>query len=79
VGFAAETSDVEAHAREKLAAKRCHLVVANDVSDPGLGFGTDENAVLFVAAEGTQRTGVLPKRAIARELLDRIAALLQAR
>ncbi|HSQ21762.1 MAG TPA: bifunctional phosphopantothenoylcysteine decarboxylase/phosphopantothenate--cysteine ligase CoaBC [Coriobacteriia bacterium] len=79
VGFAAETSDVEAHAREKLAAKRCHLIVANDVSDPALGFGTDENAVLFVTAEGTERTGVLPKRAIAREVIDRVVALLPAR
>ena len=79
VGFAAETSDVEAQAREKLAAKRCHLIVANDVSDPALGFGTDENAVLFVSAEGTERTGVLPKRAIAREVIDRVAALLLAR
>jgi len=79
VGFAAETSDVEAHARGKLAAKRCHLIVANDVSDPALGFGTDENAVLFVSSEGTERTSVLPKRAIAREVIDRVAALLQAR
>ncbi|MBN2848417.1 MAG: bifunctional phosphopantothenoylcysteine decarboxylase/phosphopantothenate--cysteine ligase CoaBC [Coriobacteriia bacterium] len=79
VGFAAETSDVEARAREKLAAKRCHLIVANNVSDPALGFGTDENAVLFVTAQGTEHTGVLPKRAIAREVVDRVVALLLAR
>jgi len=79
VGFAAETTDVETNAREKLAAKGCHLIVANDVSDPALGFGTDENRVLFVTADGVERTGVVTKRAIARELLDRTAALVRSR
>jgi phosphopantothenoylcysteine decarboxylase/phosphopantothenate--cysteine ligase len=73
VGFAAETSNVEANAKAKLAAKGCDLIVANDVSDPALGFGTDENRVLFVTARGVERTGVLPKSAIAREIIDRAA------
>lgn len=77
IGFAAETSDVERHAREKLAAKRCHLVIANDVSDPALGFGTDANRVLFVTPQATEATGVMPKRAIAREICDRLAGLLE--
>ncbi len=76
VGFAAETSDVERHAREKLASKRVDLIVANDVSDPSLGFGTADNRVLFVSAEGTEELPVMPKQAIARALLDRVRELL---
>lgn len=79
VGFAAETTDIEANARQKLAEKGCHLIVANDVSDPALGFGTDENRVLFVTADATERTEVLAKRAIAREVIDRAAALARLR
>jgi phosphopantothenoylcysteine decarboxylase/phosphopantothenate--cysteine ligase len=79
VGFAAETSDVEANAKVKLEAKGCDMVVANDVSDPALGFGTDENRVFFVTREATEHLDVLPKREIARELLDRVARLLAER
>lgn len=77
IGFAAETSDIEHHAREKLDAKRCHMVVANDVSNPALGFGTEANRVLFVTREGTEDSGVIHKRAIAREICDRLARLLE--
>ncbi|MHB8049645.1 MAG: bifunctional phosphopantothenoylcysteine decarboxylase/phosphopantothenate--cysteine ligase CoaBC [Coriobacteriia bacterium] len=77
IGFAAETSDVERHAREKLGAKRCHMVVANDVSDPSLGFGTEANRVLFVTREGTEDSGIIHKRVIAREICDRLARLLE--
>lgn len=76
IGFAAETSNVEANARAKLVAKRCDLIVANDVSDPGLGFGTEENRVLFVTEDGAERSPILPKRAIAREILDRAVSHL---
>lgn len=76
VGFAAETADVEANAKAKLEAKGCDLIVANDVSDPSLGFGTDDNRVVFVSREGVERTGVLPKHAIAREIVDRVARTL---
>ncbi|MHB1020454.1 MAG: bifunctional phosphopantothenoylcysteine decarboxylase/phosphopantothenate--cysteine ligase CoaBC, partial [Coriobacteriia bacterium] len=76
IGFAAETSDVERHARQKLEAKRCHMVVANDVSDPALGFGTDANRVLFVTRGGTEDSGIIPKREIARGICDRLVQLL---
>jgi len=79
VGFAAETSNVEANAQAKLEAKGCDLIVANDVSDPALGFGTDDNRVLLVTRQSTERLGVLPKRAIAREVLDRVVLLLEGR
>jgi len=76
VGFAAETSDVESNARHKLEAKRCDLVVANDVSDPALGFGTDANRVAFVTRDGVEWLPMLSKRVIAREIADRLARLL---
>ena len=78
VGFAAETSDIVAYAREKLTGKHLDLVVANDVSGE-LGFETDDNRVVFVSAAGTEDLPVLGKRVIARELLDRVARLLAAR
>lgn len=48
VGFAAETENLEANARAKLERKRCDLVVANDVSKPGIGFDSDRNELLLV-------------------------------
>jgi len=48
VGFAAETRDVERYARDKLARKGLDMIVANDVSREGLGFGSDHNAALLL-------------------------------
>jgi phosphopantothenoylcysteine decarboxylase/phosphopantothenate--cysteine ligase len=77
VGFAAETHDVAAHARRKLAAKKADLMVANDVGG-GRGFGTETNAVLIVDPAGpVQETGVLSKREISRIIFDRIEVLLE--
>jgi len=73
VGFAAETRDVLASAREKLVAKRLDLVVANDVSSADLGFATAENRVWFVSASGDEELPICTKTAIARALWDRIA------
>lgn len=76
VGFAAETSDVEVNARAKLESKGCDLIVANDVSDPSLGFGTEENSVLFISRHGVERTGVISKREIARRLVDHLVQVM---
>lgn len=46
-GFAAETRDLRAHAHEKLARKGCDLIIANDVSQPGIGFDSEENEVIL--------------------------------
>jgi len=73
IGFAAETSDVVARAREKLAAKHLDLVVGNDVGVEGLGFGSDENVVTLVEADGEKDLPKMSKRALARELCDWIA------
>jgi phosphopantothenoylcysteine decarboxylase/phosphopantothenate--cysteine ligase len=77
VGFAAETHDILAHARKKLAAKNADLMVANAVGE-GKGFGTDDNAVRIVAASGpVQETGLLSKRELSRVIFDRIEAALE--
>ncbi len=73
VGFAAETSDVVNYAIHKLSEKNLDLIVANDVSS-GLGFGTDANRVWLVAADRVDELPVMSKKAIARELWDRIAS-----
>ncbi len=77
VGFAAETHDVVAHARRKMAAKKADLMVANAVDD-GQGFGTDTNAVRIIAPSGpVQESGLLSKREVSRVIFDRIEALLE--
>jgi phosphopantothenoylcysteine decarboxylase/phosphopantothenate--cysteine ligase len=76
VGFAAETRDVLASARDKLARKRLDLIVANDVAAPGVGFEHDTNAVTIVAADGSEQTvGLSSKRAIADAVLDAVVRL----
>ncbi len=78
VGFAAETSDVIAHARGKLESKRCDLVVANDVAEPGAGFAVDTNHVTLVDREAAVDVPPGPKAEVAHRILDRVAALLAA-
>lgn len=78
IGFAAETQDVLAAAAGKLDAKNLDLVVANDVSEPGLGFGSDDNRVWLVSADETIELPVLSKTTIARTLWDRVAPLARA-
>lgn len=76
VGFAAETENVLAHAREKLERKGCDLIVANDVSQPGIGFDAPDNEVTLVFPGGDTRP--LPRGAkleIARELVRVIGTL----
>lgn len=73
VGFAAETSDLQEHAREKLAGSGADLVVANDVAAPGTGFEYDTNAVTILGANGLRRDIELcGKRAIADAVFDAV-------
>jgi phosphopantothenoylcysteine decarboxylase/phosphopantothenate--cysteine ligase len=72
IGFAAETNDVEAHARAKLAKKGCDWIVANDVSVEGV-MGGDHNAVAIVTAGGIERWERMAKGEVARRLAQRIA------
>lgn len=76
VGFAAETGNLEARARDKLAAKGVDLLVANDVTAPGAGFGHATNEVLLLARDGTiERVSRRSKEAIAEAILARVAAM----
>ncbi|MBE0476496.1 MAG: bifunctional phosphopantothenoylcysteine decarboxylase/phosphopantothenate--cysteine ligase CoaBC [Coriobacteriia bacterium] len=79
VGFAAETERLVQNARAKLEAKELDLVVANDVSVPGLGFGSTRNRWTLVSAGGAEELPEMEKSALARALLDRVAALLGGR
>jgi len=74
VGFAAETNDLLANARAKLARKGCDLIVANDVSRADIGFDVDRNEVVIVGprAEDVRELPFAPKIEIAGQILDRI-------
>jgi phosphopantothenoylcysteine decarboxylase/phosphopantothenate--cysteine ligase len=79
VGFAAETGGIE-RAAEKLRSKRIDLLVANDVSEAGSGFGTETNRVTILDRAGTtEALPLLPKREVADRILDRVAGALDAR
>lgn len=75
VGFAAETGDLEAKARAKLARKGCDLIIANDVSD-GAVMGGDDNEVLLIDAATTEHWPRASKTEVARRLAARIAQAL---
>ena len=79
VGFSAEASATP-RAREKLQQKDLDLIVANDVTAPGIGFESAENAAEIIGADDlVTRVGPAPKRIVADAILDRVAALLSAR
>jgi phosphopantothenoylcysteine decarboxylase/phosphopantothenate--cysteine ligase len=80
VGFAAESHDVVAAARRKLARKGCDLLVANDVSRTDAGFGSDRNAVVFVWPGGeVEELPLLLKGEVAGQLWDRVEKLRAGR
>jgi len=80
VGFAAETDGVADRAAAKLAAKGVDLMVANDVSLPGVGFDQDTNAVTVLGADGTVvDVGLRPKLAVADAVFDRVVTLVRSR
>jgi len=75
VGFAAETNDVEEHARAKLATKNCDMIVANDLSDPTIGMESDENAVTIFSRNGEiEKISRASKKIIAHALVKIICA-----
>lgn len=74
VGFAAETTDVARYATDKMQRKKLNMIVANDVSAPGLGFNSDQNAVTVFWPEGQESIGPDSKQAIAERLVTLIAS-----
>jgi phosphopantothenoylcysteine decarboxylase/phosphopantothenate--cysteine ligase len=77
VGFAAETEDLLANAREKLQKKRLDLIAANDVSCTDSGFSVDTNRVTLLSADGTvDALPLMSKEDVAHEIWDRVCHLL---
>ena len=80
VGFAAETNDLIVRAKNKLIAKGLDLIVANDVTTEGAGFGSDQNVATLIDRQGTMtELPLMPKRALADAILDRAQELLRTR
>ncbi len=80
MGFALETTNVEAHARDKMARKGLDFIVANDATEQGAGFGTETNRVVILDAQGARESlPLMQKTDLADVLLDRIARALEAR
>lgn len=80
VGFALETGNAVAEGTRKLREKDLDLVVINDATEPGAGFGTTTNRVTLVDREGrVEPLSLLPKRDVAEVILDRTEARLRGR
>jgi phosphopantothenoylcysteine synthetase/decarboxylase len=75
VGFAAETENLETNARSKLVRKRCDLIIANDVSQAGIGFDSDENRVLLIYPDRTIALPQATKHALSLDLVEAILKL----
>ncbi len=77
IGFAAETRDLLENAVDKLRRKNLDMLVANDVTRPGAGFGSDTNLVALLYPNGDKETlPLMGKEQIAREIIDRIISLM---
>lgn len=79
VGFAAETGDLLAKARDKRTRKNADLIVANDVTTPGAGFDVETNAVTIIGADREETLPVQSKARVAEAILDRVEQLLKTR
>ncbi len=77
VGFAATHGDPVPDAREKLGSKGVNLVVGNDISQKGIGFGADENEVYVVGPEDERFVPQAAKKAVARVILDELASQMK--
>ena len=80
VGFAAETQDLLANARQKVLNKNLDFIVANDISDPDIGFASDQNRVHILDATGQiEELPTMAKVRLADHILDRVQDLLAQR
>jgi phosphopantothenoylcysteine decarboxylase/phosphopantothenate--cysteine ligase len=77
VGFAAESEDIVANAKQKLEQKQLDLIVANDITDPSSGFEVDTNKVTLIDKQGNiEALPLMTKREVADRILDRVVGLL---
>jgi phosphopantothenoylcysteine decarboxylase/phosphopantothenate--cysteine ligase len=79
IGFAAETEDGLAHARAKLRNKKVDAIVMNDVSQPGIGFGSERNAATIITAFEEIDLPEMPKSELAQRVLETAIKLRAAR
>jgi phosphopantothenoylcysteine decarboxylase/phosphopantothenate--cysteine ligase len=79
VGFAAETEDALANAKQKLEGKAADAMVVNDVSQPGIGFDSDRNAVTIITPSGTVEVPESSKWEVAHRVLDAVVRIRQER
>lgn len=79
MGFAAETHNLKEHALQKLQRKQLDLIIANDVSDPSIGFNSDSNAALFLWGDKERMVEKCSKDTLAGIIIEHIAALLHDR
>jgi len=80
VGFALETGDAVASGRRKLGDKSLDLIVVNDATEPGAGFGVDTNRVTLIDRLGAEETlPLLSKAEVADAILDRVEQLARGR
>jgi len=77
VGFAAESEDIVANARQKLEKKQLDIIVANDITDADSGFGVDTNKVTLIDRDGkVESLPLLTKREVADRILDKVVEFL---
>ncbi|MBS3818496.1 bifunctional phosphopantothenoylcysteine decarboxylase/phosphopantothenate--cysteine ligase CoaBC [bacterium] len=78
VGFAAETKNVQENALEKIKKKHMDMIVANDVSQKGVGFESDLNRVLLLFPDGQRLdSGLKSKSEISRDIIDKIEEIIE--
>lgn len=79
IAFAAETQDLENYARHKITKKGVDAVVANDVSRTDIGFGSDDNEILWVTASNSTPYGPDSKANIAKHIIEQLTELLSTK
>jgi phosphopantothenoylcysteine decarboxylase/phosphopantothenate--cysteine ligase len=75
IGFAAETNDAMANARKKLESKSLDAIVLNDVSQPGIGFDSERNAVTILTHTGAETVPETSKWEVAHRVLDAVVRI----
>ena len=76
LGFAAETQNVVAYARTKLASKNLDMIAANDVSNSDIGFNSDENALTLISKDSEHKLAQTSKTKLAQQLIEHVAEQL---
>jgi phosphopantothenoylcysteine decarboxylase/phosphopantothenate--cysteine ligase len=79
IGFAAETNDALANARKKLEGKSLDAIVLNDVSQPGIGFDSERNAVTILTQTGSEAVPETSKWEVAHRVLDAVVKMKASR